>query len=87
MRAFGKKGEILQRKALKKSKKRENLQHTLTHSAVFLAHAHSYHAKEPTEEESETKRNLNDAPRPLFLPLSLARLRWTSVRRSSVVVP
>lgn len=76
----------MQRKALKKSKKRERREqknpttHTYTHTARCFLRTHSYHAKEPTEEESETKRNLNDAPRPYFC---LCRSRARDGRPSS----
>jgi len=81
----GKRGRFCKKKSAQKIQKegrreqKKPTTHTYTHKERCFLRAHSYHAKEPTEEESETKRNLNDAPRPYFC-LFVARALAMDVR-------
>lgn len=65
---------------------KKNLQHLHTQRAVFLAHAFIPRERTHGRRERNKKKSERRAPT-LFLPLSLARLRWTSVQsvRRSVV--
>jgi len=82
---FAKKSAQKIQKEGKKGTKKPYNTHLHTHSAVFLAHAFIPRERTHGRRERNKKKSERRAPT-LFLPLSLARARWTSVqsvRRSS----
>jgi len=91
--AFGKKGEILQRKALKKSKKRGRREqkkpttHTYTHTKSGVSCARAFIPRERTHGRRERNKKKSERRAPTFIFAFVARALAMDVRpvRPSVV--